>query len=121
MRLTVTRGVPGLHPSVIVGARSIVRAPAEGARVAVAPSAKDASDALESVKTTDRVRNVLLREAAAARGFFEVLLCTREGDVSEATVSNVFAVIDGVLATPPLDRGCLAGTMRGAIRLMRSV
>jgi len=42
-------------------------------------------------------------------------MCTREGDVCEGTLSNVWAVVDGVLRTPSTERGCLAGVMRGLI------
>jgi branched-chain amino acid aminotransferase len=77
--------------------------------------AKDAHDPLESVKTTNRLRNVLLRERAQRAGAFEALMCTREGDVCEGTLSNVWAVVDGRLCTPSTERGCLAGVMRGLI------
>jgi branched-chain amino acid aminotransferase len=50
-------------------------------------------------------------EAALAPGE-EALLVSGDGLVGETTRANVFAVIDGVLVTPPA-RGLLAGVTRG--------
>jgi branched-chain amino acid aminotransferase len=115
LRITLTRGVPGAGATLVVGARAIVRPPDPGVRVTLERGAKDAHDPLESVKTTNRLRNVLLRERALAAGAYEALLGTREGDVSEGTLSNVWAVVDGIVVTPSTERGCLAGVMRGLI------
>lgn len=52
-----------------------------------------------------------LRTARAA-GFDEALLIDGNGRVVEACVSNVFAVRDGLLLTPPLEHGPLPGVMR---------
>jgi len=115
LRLTLTRGVAGEGSTLVVGARAIVRPPDPGVRVTLERDVKDAHERLETVKTTNRLRNVLLRERALAAGAFEALMCTREGDVCEGTLSNVWAVVDGVVRTPSTERGCLAGVMRGLI------
>jgi branched-chain amino acid aminotransferase len=115
LRITLTRGVAGSGSTLVVGARALVRPPDPGVSVTLERGAKDAHDPLESIKTTNRLRNVLLRERAQRAGAFEALLCTREGDVSEGTLSNVWAVVDGRLCTPSTERGCLAGVMRGLI------
>jgi branched-chain amino acid aminotransferase len=115
LRITLTRGVAGAGSTLVVGARALVRPPDPGVLVTLERGAKDAHDPLESLKTTNRLRNVLLRERAQRAGAFEALLCTREGDVCEGTLSNVWAVVDGRLCTPSTERGCLAGVMRGLI------
>ncbi|MEX0907473.1 MAG: aminotransferase class IV [Gemmatimonadota bacterium] len=46
---------------------------------------------------------------------FDVLLWNEEGQVTEFTNGNAVACIDGVLRTPPLDCGLLAGTMRAEL------
>ncbi|WP_440996298.1 aminotransferase class IV [Arhodomonas sp. SL1] len=66
------------------------------------------------IKSTSLLGNVLLRQAAEEAGAAEVLLL-REGRVTEASASNVFAVIDGVVTTPPLGPELLAGVTRGLI------
>lgn len=50
--------------------------------------------------------------AARAQGYEEVLLTDEAGQVIEGAISNVFAVIDGVLHTPPLAVGPLPGVTR---------
>jgi branched-chain amino acid aminotransferase len=115
LRLTLTRGVAGAGSTLVVGARPIARPADPGVAVTLERDAKDARDPLESLKTTSRLRNVLLREKAQRAGAFEALLCTREGDVCEGTLSNVWALVDGVWKTPSTERGCLAGVMRGLI------
>jgi branched-subunit amino acid aminotransferase/4-amino-4-deoxychorismate lyase len=115
VRITVTRGVPGRGPTLVIGARDLVRPPDPGVAVVLVPNAKLAGDPLESVKSTNRLRNYLAREAALASGAFEALLCTHEGDVCEGTQSNVFARVDGRVVTPALERGALAGVMRGEV------
>jgi branched-subunit amino acid aminotransferase/4-amino-4-deoxychorismate lyase len=52
---------------------------------------------------------------ASALGVDEVLLCDPDGRILEANRSNVFAVVDGRLKTPPLDGNQLAGITRGAL------
>jgi branched-chain amino acid aminotransferase len=57
---------------------------------------------------------MLAKRRALAAGADEVVLLDREGRVAEAPTANVFAVKDGVLVTPPLDR-VLAGITRDSI------
>ena len=119
LRLTYSRGVPGRGPTLVVSAREPAPYPEDGVLVALESSAKLAGASLEAVKATSRVRNVLARDRALAAGAFEALLCTDEGDVAEGTISNVFAVVDGVVVTPSLERGVLAGITRD--RLLRDL
>ena len=58
---------------------------------------------------------MLAREAAQRAGAWEALLASDEGDVLEGTVSNVWALVDGLVVTPPEERGALAGVMRGEL------
>jgi branched-chain amino acid aminotransferase len=66
-------------------------------------------------KTGEHLFHVLaMREARAHEGH-EALLVDREGCVTEGASSNVFAVRDGVLETPPLQAGILAGVTRACV------
>lgn len=112
LRLTLTRGVPGRGPTLVLGARSIDVPPAEGVVVALARFRVRVGSPIEGLKSTNRLRNVLAREEAVARGAWEALLCTDEGDLCEGTVSNVFVAGEHDLATPSLERGCLPGVTR---------
>jgi branched-chain amino acid aminotransferase len=53
--------------------------------------------------------------SAHVLGVDEVLLCDPDGRILEANRSNVFAVVDGRLQTPPLDGNQLEGVTRGAL------
>ena len=68
--------------------------------------------ALTGLKTTSYAENVRALEAAHQRGASEALLANTQGRLCEGTGTNVFLVIDGVLVTPPLSSGCLAGITR---------
>ena len=64
-------------------------------------------------KTTRR--RVYTERAARHRGADDVLLVDRRGQVTESTVANVAARLDGVWWTPPLSAGCLPGVERGRL------
>jgi branched-chain amino acid aminotransferase len=64
------------------------------------------------VKHGSRAAGVLLVEDL---GVDEVIWVDSDGLVLEGTRSNVFAVRDGVLVTPPLDGRILAGVTRGLL------
>ena len=68
--------------------------------------------ALTGLKTTSYAENVRALEAAHQRGASEALLANTQGRLCEGTGTNVFLVVDGVLVTPPLSSGCLAGITR---------
>ena len=114
IRITLTRGVPDRGPTLIIGARDVSRPPQEGARVLIVRESIG-SAALAQLKSTNRLRHVLAREQALRRGAWEALLTTDDGEIFEGSVSNIFAVLDGRLVTPPVERGCLPGIMRQII------
>ena len=68
--------------------------------------------ATAGLKTTSYAENVIAITHARSRGAEEALLANTRGELCEGTASNVFVVTDGVLRTPPLDSGCLAGITR---------
>lgn len=60
------------------------------------------------IKSTSLLGNCMLRQAAADEGAIEAVLI-RDGQVTEASTSNVFMVKDGRIATPPKDNLVLPG------------
>ncbi len=91
-----------------VETRDLADPPAEPVSVAIAPRQADASDFRLRHKTTARGPY----EEARKEGAFETLLETADGHISEGCFTNVFVERDGVLATPPLERGLLPGILR---------
>lgn len=70
---------------------------------------------LPRVKSISYVAATQARRQAAGAGADEALLTTRDGHVLEGASSNVFAVTDGTLVTPPVDAGILAGVTRQVV------
>lgn len=66
------------------------------------------------IKSISLLSNVLLRQAALDRDAAEAILI-REGFATEGAASNLFAVIDGVLTTPPKGPKLLPGITRDLI------
>lgn len=69
-----------------------------------------------AAKTSANYLNSILAKIEATKaGYDEAILLNLHGYVSEGSGENVFVVRDGVLTTPPLSSGCLAGITRASI------
>lgn len=66
------------------------------------------------IKAITLLANVLLKEQGAEQGCNETLL-VRDGEISEGASSNVFAVINNVLITPPKGSDLLPGITRDLV------
>jgi len=84
-------------------------------RVVTVPWCRNERGALTGLKTTSYAENVVAVEHARARGADEAILANTRDELCEATAANVFVVLDGVLCTPPLTSGCLAGITRALV------
>ena len=122
--LQVTRGVapkrdhaiaPGLVPTVFAMAMPIAPRPPElGERGLAAVIVADSRWARCQIKATTLLANVLHKREATEQDADDALL-VRDGHVIEATASNVFAVLDGVAVTPPVDPVMLTGVTRNLV------
>lgn len=65
-----------------------------------------------NIKSINLLPNILAKQKAQEEGAQEAIFAREDGRVSEGSSSNVFAVKDGVLTTPPLDGRILAGVTR---------
>jgi len=128
LRITVTRGggtaygldaPEALSPTVLLRLtaakrRSRAAADRETAWIVDQPRI-DPGNLLSGHKTTSSMWRVLAHENARSKGAHLALLKTLEGDIGEADTACVFAVTDGTVVTPPLDRGILPSTTRAFI------
>jgi branched-subunit amino acid aminotransferase/4-amino-4-deoxychorismate lyase len=120
-RVTVTRGIPGARPTrstAWVEAEPLAGRLWEGTRRGDATLVRSrvpfhSPGWIGRHKTTSRIAWHLAREDARAAGADEALLVTPDGDALEGAVSNLFAVLGGVLITPPVEIGVLPGITRG--------
>ncbi|MGL5930261.1 MAG: aminotransferase class IV [Dermatophilaceae bacterium] len=121
VRFTVTAGVGPLGSdrsdspmTYIVTAAAQPRPGASGAVVSV-DWVRNERSATAGLKTTSYAENVVALARAKALGAEEAILANTRGELCEGTASNVFVVTDGVLRTPPLSSGCLAGITRALV------
>jgi len=77
-------------------------------------SVDDSRWELCNVKATTLLANILLRQQAVEKGCAEAIL-VKDGYVTEGAASNIFAVIDGILITPPQGAEILPGITRDVI------
>jgi branched-subunit amino acid aminotransferase/4-amino-4-deoxychorismate lyase len=70
---------------------------------------------LGALKTLNYLRNLSAKRAAQAAGYDEPLFVAADGAALEGATSNVFAVKDGAIRTPPADGGILPGIARAQL------
>lgn len=67
------------------------------------------------VNTLSCLPNIIAKREAEKKRAFEALLVTKKGFVMSGTHSNVFAVLDGILLTPPVGDRVPPGITREAV------
>lgn len=118
LRYTVTGGPGPLGSDRGDEAMSYIVTAAEAARsapttaVATVPWTRNEGAATAGLKTTSYAENVIALAHAKEKGGTEAIFANTRGELCEGTGSNIFVVVDGVLRTPPLESGCLAGITR---------
>lgn len=125
IRLIVTRGVGtlGLHPfkcpvpGVIIVVDTIQLYPPElyrsGMKVIVAKRPRIPVECLDpAIKSLNYLNNILAKIEAIDADVLEAIMLNTDGDVSECTGDNIFAISGGRIRTPPTDAGILHGITR---------
>jgi len=64
------------------------------------------------IKSSNLLNNLMALREAHERGAYEALMLNPKGEVCEGSMSNVFVVTDGAIATPPISAGILEGITR---------
>ena len=80
--------------------------------VATVPWTRNERAATAGLKTTSYADNVIALAHAKARGASEAIFGNNRDELCEATGSNIFVVVDGVVRTPALSSAPLAGITR---------
>ncbi|MCH7749003.1 MAG: aminotransferase class IV [Acidobacteria bacterium] len=125
LRILITRGVGELtydpaacaRPTVVIIARPHSGIPdtmlRDGISVVVASVLRNHPRSVDpSIKSNNLLNNVLAMQEAIRQGAYEAILLNHRGELAECSQSNLFAVRDGVVLTPPLDAGLLEGVTR---------
>jgi D-amino acid aminotransferase len=124
LRLTVTPGVldplsafPGAatgSPTVVATLQALAIDPrihTDGIRAMTVRRARE----LPQVKAVSYAAANLARREARRAGADEALLVADDDTVLEGAASNLFVLVGGHLATPPVDAGILAGVTRAVV------
>ncbi len=85
---------------------------AKGLTVDIFSDIKLQKNFLSNYKTKSCLEYVMASISAQEMGLDDLFLSDVRGNILETSSSNVFVVSNGVLYTPGLEEGCLAGTMR---------
>lgn len=109
VRITVFAGRTDLEPSTCVVHAETRPAWAPVAHAVTSPWVRNERSVLTGAKTTSYAENLVARNEAVVRGADEALFFDSRGFLSEGSASNVFIEVGGVLCTPSLANGCLAG------------
>lgn len=118
LRYTVTAGPGPLGSDRLDGAMTYivsagaVPTPPLTTAVAVVPWTRNERAATVGLKTTSYAENVVALAAAKGLGGSEAIFANTAGALCEGTGSNIFLVVDGVVLTPSLETGPLAGITR---------
>ena len=72
-------------------------------------------DPFSTLKTTNKLANIVALREAEKVGMDDALLTNQTGNITEASGSNVFWIKNNTLLTPPVSSGCLSGITRGMI------
>ncbi|MFN8324727.1 MAG: aminotransferase class IV [Flavobacteriaceae bacterium] len=67
---------------------------------------------ISSLKTTNKIIQVVASVFAKENGFDDCILINDEKNVVETISGNIFMVLDNQIITPPVSDGCLNGIMR---------
>lgn len=103
-----------VKPTVYIRAFFMQNCLAEMAEGVVAITREDIRWHLCHIKSIGLLPNTLLFEEVAEMGAFECIL-VRDGNITEATHSNVFAIKNGVVHTHPESNLILSGITRAAV------
>lgn len=121
LRITVTSGEGplgsdrGQRPSTMTVAATALHAwPAVETAITV-PWTRNERGALAGVKSTSYGENARALAHAKSLGAGEAIFANTRGELCEGTGTNIFLIEQGIVKTPPLASGCLAGVTRALV------
>ncbi len=123
LRLTLTRGsgprgvLPPAkpEPTLLITAAPMAPLPPPAHLIIATITRRNEMSPLAGVKSLNYLDNILARQEAASRQADDAVLLNTQGRITETSIANIFAVIEGRLLTPPAQDGALPGVMRAAM------
>jgi branched-chain amino acid aminotransferase len=99
-------------PQFIIETADVPRINPSPLRLTIYEGEKKNPGILSNLKTNNYLLSMLAILYAKENGFDDALLLNSRGNICEASSSNLFMIQKGVLFTPALSQGCVAGTKR---------
>jgi branched-chain amino acid aminotransferase len=128
IRVLLTRGVGQMTydpaacpvPTLVIIIKPQVDPPAEayekGVKVILVPVIRNHPFSINPlIKSNNLLNNALASQFAMRQGGFEAIMRNYRSEISECSQSNLFVVKDGVVLTPPIEAGLLAGITRAFV------
>ncbi|MBL8946811.1 MAG: aminotransferase class IV [Myxococcales bacterium] len=128
VRVIVTRGVGPLmldprrseDPTLVIIVQPLVvpdeAAYRRGLAAVIVGQTKTTGGLLDpAIKSGNYLGSILALRQAIAEGGDDAILCAATGEIAEGATSNVFFVAEGVVRTPDLQAGLLAGITREVV------
>ncbi len=125
IRVLLTRGVGQMSydpaacpaPTLVIIVKTQVDPPAEayekGVKVVLVPVVRNHPFSINPlIKSNNLLNNALASQYAMREGGFEAIMRNYRSEISECSQSNLFVVKGGVVRTPPIEAGLLAGITR---------
>lgn len=113
------------HPEYIIECYPLeehIIAPNEtGLILGMAEGLQKANDSTANYKTTNALLYMLGAQQAKQQRWNDALILNTAGNIIETTIANIFWIKDGIVNTPPLSEGCVAGVMRRHIMMVTDV
>jgi branched-chain amino acid aminotransferase len=81
-------------------------------KISLFKSEKKSTGILSNLKTNNYLLNIVALQYASNNGFDDVLILNSRNNCCETSSSNIFMISDGIIFTPALSEGCVAGTKR---------
>lgn len=95
--------------SIITGA---MRTVPENFHLTISPYTVNSQSPLAGIKSCNYLDKILALDEARSRAFHEAIQLNERGEITSATMANIFWLHDNRLYTPSLKTGCIPGTTR---------
>jgi branched-chain amino acid aminotransferase len=123
LRVSIVRNTGGAfespdltRPTDLIAFTTDLRDWGAGVKLTYVPHGRHGASPFAGAKVTSWAQNLTWYEQAHENGFDEVILLNEEGQVSECTSANIFAIQGDRVVTPPLSTsGCLPGVTRALL------
>lgn len=120
LRLTVTAGAPDTQkPTILITATPYAGYNEgfyqNGISAIILNGYRTSGDLTTTIKSTSYLSSIMAKRRAESAGYNEAVLVNEKGHIAEGSCTNIFAVKDGYIITPPIEDGLLPGITRDVV------